>query len=482
MESVEISTVAADQFDRQGSSITITSTMLLLSHYPFILVTILCEWIDAFDLCYLDTAVCNYELRNYLKNAMNKCRLVHINFYKLNAESMYKWIELRGMGLRAFNFGTQAVKVDYQLSCLSRLKKVAHLIVDETLSSQLHPYRDLEVASLRLSLPYGKVRHFLLKFGFALRKLWLHNNITSKAHFSVIADCCPSLRSLSVAEDAKVLPVMVKCDIHDLTGSNIAYLCGHKKRFRKSFTEVHPLISIRCSTLKDSSTLCIAGKTYFWIEVQAFDFDLNESLSKLALQCAHQFECFKVYYVCNPHRLLPLLCSSNTLRELGVLQYHNWTSLLQTMSENCPNIESIECNSIVWISADTILRLFQGCPKLTRCKVRSSTVSPALIHELLKRVESFHLSHSRDTTSIHFDVDKRMSRLFVVVEYPVTLSTIVSMIGEQSELKKVSLDSLAYIGHKTEPTIHQLCPKLKIFEQTQCINIESTDTEIVQCD
>lgn len=459
--------------------------MLFLSLYHPILIPILSEWIDVIDLCYLDTAMCNSEQRNYLTTAMMKCTLINMGQY-IDRFSLY-WIKLREMGLGKLDFTSCNMA---SLQCfLSPERSVAYLHCRDDIPSQL--FRIKGVASL--CLEYSNLTNaklFLHRVGHTIVKLYLRNNsFTSEDNFALIASCCPNLTELEANEDAKVLPVMFNCDIRILMGGNLSYLC-HNNLFqpRKGRNEwywsdrdafIPPYITLRISTLsEDESTLLIAGKRYHLIGFRTgvVNSQEQEFLSKLACRFESYHTCgFCMDVSANFDFLFHHVCNVN-LKELNIGYTSNVVLLMEQIAVKCPLMERLSLLNSKVIPKTTVSRVFEGCPYLIDYNVCQSSLPCSLIRRLLLEVESFQLRYYCNTdgdinfTEVHRSIDRPWKRLSVVIEVPILPDMLLHWLDNNTTLKKLELYYLE-LGSDTIEEIKTRCSQL-----TQLNHVESSET------
>lgn len=362
--------------------------MVLISLFLSILVPILSEWIDAIDVCYLDSAVCNQEQRYFFLKALSVCQLSNQQSPK-SASKFLDWIVLRDCGLKTLELTNEMLNT--QLTLLAGGRRLSRML-----------FYGIEVdRSIRVIDLYGRSVHTL-----ELQ----HCNITLHSNFARIASACPNLTHLNVAQSAQVLPALYLCTIRTLIGSNLPYLCDGGW---KVSTHCTPTIRMISESSTNDSQLTVAGKLYCLIglhlKVDGCEYGLvplANNIEELRVSCVGNY--FN-------SRIVVFAAKSTKLRVLYILPVV-YIMAVDMIVDNCPCLEILRLDPHFEPSDSIVRKLFCQCSDLCHYEVNKTTLTPLLLDDLIVGVESLQFGRKAGSPLIVRDIDRPRKRLTVTFD------------------------------------------------------------------
>ncbi len=108
-------------------------TQTIMNHivrlHPFVLVSILTEWIEIDELAMLDTALCNECLRRSFLSLLMDSHFVHSTNTRQCSINYFEWLGVRGIGVASLNLLKYAKKrLDHTiLNILQRMNRIKRI-------------------------------------------------------------------------------------------------------------------------------------------------------------------------------------------------------------------------------------------------------------------------------------------------------------------------------------------------------------------
>lgn len=218
----------------------------LLQIYPIVLVPILSEWINDEDLCCVDTAVCNQELRNSFLSVVAKCNLINLNILHSKEGNRNDWCRLRHIKRKKFlcNYSNVDEIID--------MTGTGHLLYLRIEDHEVMASKLLQSITADVHLRCPTIATMKL-IGHKITQITLRSADENK--LDQIALLCPNLKGVELLSSFCILPLVDNCHLESILNCHLESLVNRENlpgNYSCDFREHQHLIRKQCVWEKKS--------------------------------------------------------------------------------------------------------------------------------------------------------------------------------------------------------------------------------------
>lgn len=465
---------------------------LFIKLYQYILVPILSDWISAFDLCCVDTALCNRELRTKFLGIIAQCYVVNTEAKEDELVGCLDWVQLRGIRLLYYHLIESPV-TSRLYSSMVTIKRLSTIVVDgnqtfaEFVCHSNIICNSLIFLSIKEDCVFGSILQSV-KGVITLDLSKCSNYISLKAS-SLIADHCPNLRHLIVPFRVNCSAILQKCDLDSIQGCDAADVFDLPETKRYHFTCY--LIRVSDSTRR---TITIKDKHYLLksldIRRQLHNCDLIhlnacvESIAELSMvndrsnayrqshvmalvsmKCISLIGFTAVGIVIETEEWEAVLAKNANLRSIDINDcVVSIDKCIDTISRYCSLLErlklttedrkcSINCDGIV-------VELLAQCPQLMFLQLDLNVMSDCVLYSAVKNVDWVVPFSGQSGICFIIDIVRGLKRAQLASKRLPETEHLLSICSNNPGLKKLSVTLNSEWTAETTLAVVKLCPLL----------------------